>query len=330
MAVPAAPLRAVRIVETTPLTVPTWLWTAFGLLVVALLALDLGVFHRRQHEIRSREAFTWVAFWISLALVFNLGVWLLLGAEAGLMFFTGYLIEYSLSVDNIFVFILVLSYFHVPPQYQHRVLFWGILGAIILRAVMILAGIALINAFHWIIYVFGAILIFSGIKMALSGPEKIEPEKNPVLRVVRRLIPISQKYDGARFLTRIDGRLMATPLLVVLIVIEFTDVVFALDSIPAILAISRDPFIVYTSNIFAILGLRSLYFALARMMAKFRFLSYGLAAILVFVGTKMALSEFIHIPIALSLSVIASLLTFAIVGSLLWPRRAATDERVAG
>jgi len=317
-------------VETTPIQVPTWLWTAFGLLVAALLALDLGVFHRRSHEIRSREAFTWVAFWISLALVFNVGIWLLLGADAGLMFFTGYLIEYSLSVDNIFVFILVLGYFHVPPQYQHRVLFWGILGAIILRATMILAGIALINTFHWIIYVFGAILIFSGFKMALSGPEKIEPEKNPVLRVVRRVLPISQRYDGARFLTRLDGKLMATPLLVVLIVIEFTDVVFALDSIPAILAISRDAFIVYTSNIFAILGLRSLYFALARMMAKFRFLGYGLAAILIFVGLKMALSDFVHVPITLSLTIIASLLTLAIAASLLWPQRPATDERLAG
>jgi tellurite resistance protein TerC len=303
-----------------------WLWAGFTAFILALLALDLGVFHRKAHAVSIREAVVWSAVWITLALAFNALIWWLRGPEPALQFLTGYLIEKSLSVDNIFVFALVFSYFAVPAVDQHRVLFWGILGALVLRAVFILAGSALLASFHWVIYVFGAFLIFTGIKMALHRGDDIHPEKNPVLRLVRRFVPVTPSYEQSRFFVRRAGRLMATPLFLVLAVVESTDVVFAVDSIPAIFAVTKDPFLVYTSNVFAILGLRSLYFLLAGVMQKFIYLKLGLSAILVFVGGKMTLAEIYAIPSAVSLLVIAALLTISIVASL---RRARREERTA-
>jgi tellurite resistance protein TerC len=298
-----------------------WLWAGFTAFILALLALDLGVFHRKAHAVSIREAVVWSAVWITLALAFNALIWWLRGPEPALQFLTGYLIEKSLSVDNIFVFALVFSYFAVPAVDQHRVLFWGILGALVLRAVFILAGSALLASFHWVIYVFGAFLIFTGIKMALHRGDEIHPEKNPVLRLVRRFVPVTPGYEQSRFFVRRAGRLMATPLFLVLAVVESTDVVFAVDSIPAIFAVTKDPFLVYTSNVFAILGLRSLYFLLAGVMQKFIYLKLGLSAILVFVGGKMTLAEIYAIPSAVSLLVIAALLTISIVASLRRARR---------
>jgi tellurite resistance protein TerC len=300
-------------------------WVGFNLFVLAMLALDLGVFNRKAHVIRMREALTWSGVWIGLALVFNLGLYL--GwwggyppegrSYAALTFLTGYVVEKSLSVDNVFVIALLFSYFHVPPAYQHRVLFWGILGALVMRAILIFAGVALINRFHWIIYLFGLILIVSGIKMWFTKNQKIEPEKNPVLKLVRRIFPVTQESHGSKFFVRQGGKLALTPLFVVLIFVEWTDLIFAVDSIPAVLAVTTDPFIVYTSNIFAILGLRSLYFALAGVMAKFHHLHYGLSAILVFVGLKMLLVDFIKVPIGVSLGVIAAILAVSVIVSLL-------------
>lgn len=304
-----------------PYTSP-WLWAGFTAFILALLALDLGVFHRKAHAVSVREATFWSAAWILLALLFNAGLWWLRGPDPALQFLTGYLIEKSLSVDNIFVMALIFSYFAVPAIEQHRVLFWGILGALVLRAIFILAGSALLASFHWIIYLFGAFLIFTGIKMALHRGEEIHPEKNPVLRLVRRLIPVTTGYEGHSFFVRRAGRLMATPLFLVLAVVESTDLVFAVDSIPAIFAVTNDPFLVYTSNVFAILGLRSLYFVLAGVMAKFVYLKIGLSAVLVFVGVKMTLAEIYKIPSAVSLLVIAALLTISIVASL---RKAASE-----
>jgi tellurite resistance protein TerC len=303
-----------------------WLWAGFTAFILALLALDLGVFHRKAHAVSIREAVVWSAVWITLALAFNALIWWLRGPEPALQFLTGYLIEKSLSVDNIFVFALVFSYFAVPAVDQHRVLFWGILGALVLRAVFILAGSALLASFHWVIYVFGAFLIFTGIKMALHRGDEIHPEKNPVLRLVRRFVPVTPGYEQSRFFVRRAGRFMATPLFLVLAVVESTDVVFAVDSIPAIFAVTKDPFLVYTSNVFAILGLRSLYFLLAGVMQKFVYLKLGLSAILVFVGGKMTLAEIYAIPSAVSLLVIAALLTISIVASL---RRSRREERTA-
>jgi tellurite resistance protein TerC len=298
-----------------PYTSP-WLWAGFTAFILALLALDLGVFHRKAHVVSVREATLWSAAWILLALLFNAGLWWLRGPDPALQFLTGYLIEKSLSIDNIFVMALIFSYFAVPAIEQHRVLFWGILGALVLRAVFILAGSALLASFHWIIYLFGAFLIFTGIRMALHRGEEIHPEKNPVLRLVRRLMPVTPGYEGHHFFVRRAGRLLATPLFLVLAVVESTDLVFAVDSIPAIFAVTDDPFLVYTSNVFAILGLRSLYFVLAGVMSKFVYLKIGLSAVLVFVGTKMTLAEIYKIPSAVSLLVIAALLTISIVASL--------------
>jgi tellurite resistance protein TerC len=293
-----------------------WFWVGFNLFILAMLALDLGVFHRRTHEVKFKEALAWVGVWIGVAMAFNVGVYYWRGAETALAFFTGYIIEYSLSIDNIFVFILVFGYFKVPPRYQHRVLFWGILGALVLRASLILAGIALINLFHWILWVFGFVLIVSGIRMALEPNKEIEPGKNPVLRFIRRIMPVTSEYRGGKFMVREAGRVLATPLLVVLLFLEVTDLIFAFDSIPAILAISRDSFVVYTSNILAILGLRSLYFALSGLMRLFRYLPYGLAAVLVFVGVKLCLTDLVHIPVGTSLVVIAGFLLVAVIASL--------------
>jgi TerC family integral membrane protein len=299
---------------------PLWLWAGFNLFILALLALDLGVFHRKAHAVSLREATLWSAVWITLALLFNAGIWMFRGPEAGVQFLTGYLIEKSLSVDNIFVIALLFGYFAVPAIHQHRVLFWGILGALVMRAAFILAGAALLEAFHWIIYAFGAFLILTGLRMALVRDTEIHPERNPVLHLVRRLIPVTSDYRGGRFFVRENGRRWATPLFLVLVLVESTDVVFAVDSIPAIFAVTADPFLVYTSNIFAILGLRSLYFLLAGVMQKFVYLKLGLSAILVFVGTKMTITDLYKIPSLVSLLVVAALLGVAIAASF-WKAR---------
>ncbi len=314
-----------------------WLWVGFNLFVLGMLAIDLGIFHRKSHAVSVKEASIWTGVWVSLALAFNAGIYFYWSAlvpgsnysnsEAALAFFTGYLIEKSLSVDNVFVFALIFSYFAVPAVYQHRVLFWGILGALLLRAAMILAGAALIKEYHWIIYIFGAFLIFTGIKMALDKGEKLDPERNPVVKLVRKLIPVTQDYEGDRFFVRHAGKLMATPLFLVLVMIETSDLVFAVDSIPAIFAVTQDPFIVYTSNVFAILGLRSLYFVLAGVMDKFHYLKLGLAVILTFVGTKMILVDIYKIPIPVSLSVIVGVLAIAVVASLSRARKLEAEQK---
>ncbi|MFW6201454.1 MAG: TerC family protein [Gemmatimonadota bacterium] len=314
-----------------------WVWVAFNLLILVFLAVDLGVFHREPHAIGVKEAGIWSAIWIALSLVFNYGVYQVLGTETGLEFLTGYLIEKSLSVDNIFVFVLIFSYFGVPREYQHRVLFWGILGALIMRGTLIAAGAFLIHRFDWIFYVFGAFLVATAIRMATQDEHDVEPEANPVIGLVRRLVPISRNYAGPQFFVREPigragaTRLVATPLLVVLIMVETTDLIFALDSIPAIFGITSDPFIVYSSNVFAILGLRALYFLLAGVIERFEYLKYGLALILGFVGFKMLLEDLIHVPILTSLAVIAGVLTASIVLSLvLEPPRPTAASPTAG
>jgi tellurite resistance protein TerC len=303
-----------------------WLWVGFNAFILGMLALDLGVFHRRSHEVSVKEATTWSAVWIALSLTFNAGIFWLRGSEAGLQFLTGYLIEKSLSVDNIFVIALIFSYFAVPRLYQHRVLFWGILGALVMRAIFILAGAALLHRFHWILYIFGAFLLFTGIRMALHRDEEIHPENNPVLKLVRRLVPVTNGYREGHFFVRHAGKLLATPLFLVLVLVETTDLIFAVDSIPAIFAVTEDPFLVYTSNIFAILGLRSLYFLLAGVMDKFVYLKLGLSAILVFVGAKMLLTEVYKVPATVSLLVVLSLLAVAVLASL---RKSRRDARMA-
>ncbi|HKI03475.1 MAG TPA: TerC family protein [Thermoanaerobaculia bacterium] len=305
-------------------------WLGFTAFVLAMLALDLGVFHRKAHAVSIREAAIWSAVWVTLSLIFNLGLYYFQGSEAAVQFFTGYLIEKSLSVDNIFVFALIFGYFAVPPADQHRVLFWGILGALVMRAGFILAGSALLAQFHWIIYIFGGFLIVTGLRMAFHQEMEIHPEQNPVLKLVRRLMPVSRDYHGHHFFVREAGRLVATPLFLVLVLLETTDLVFAVDSIPAIFAITDDPFIVYTSNIFAILGLRSLYFLLAGVMDKFAYLKLGLSGVLVFVGAKMLLTEIYKIPSLISLAVIAAILTTAILASLRKTRREERERPPSG
>lgn len=292
------------------------LWVVFNVFVLGILVLDLAVFHRKAHVVSLREALAWSCVWVSLALLFGLGIYLLRGGEKALEFITGYLIEWSLSVDNLFVFLVIFSYFAVPAIYQHRVLFWGILGALVLRALFIATGTALLSKFHWMIYVFGVFLIFTGIKLLFAGDEKIEPEKNPAVRLVRRFMKITPSFEGQRFFVRKDGMLWATPLFLVLVVVETTDVIFAVDSIPAIFAITLDPFIVYTSNVFAILGLRALFFLLAGVMGMFRFLKVGLSFVLCFVGVKMTIVDFYKIPIGISLGVVGTILLLSIVASL--------------
>ena len=305
-----------------------WLWAGFNLFILAMLALDLGVFHRKSHEVSIREATVWSFVWITLAMIFNAGLWYFRGAEPAVQFFTGYLIEKSLSVDNIFVIALLFNYFTVPREYQHRVLFWGILGALVMRAAFILAGAALLAKFHWILYLFGAFLILTGLKMAIFRDAEVHPENNPLLKLVRRLVPVTNEYRKDHFFVREGGKRMATPLFLVLVLVESTDLVFAVDSIPAIFAVTTDPFLVYTSNVFAILGLRSLYFVLAGVMAKFVYLKLGLSGVLVFVGTKMALMDVYKIPSPVSLGVIAAILTTAIVASLWRSRREERLERI--
>ena len=297
-------------------------WILFNLFVAAMLALDLGVFHRRAHAVKFREALTWSAMWIALAAAFALLVFFWHGRTASLEFVTGYVIELSLSVDNLFVFLLIFRYFKVSGELQHKVLFWGILGALVMRAVFILLGVGLIRKFHWIVYVFGALLVYSGIKLFFQENAEIHPEKNPVLRLVRRLLPVSKDYEGGKFFVRRPG-LYATPLLVVLVVVETTDLLFAVDSIPAILAITLNAFIVYTSNVFAILGLRSMYFALAEMMEMFEYLHYGLSLVLIFVGGKMLASHYYQIPTEFALGIVGTILLISVLASL-WRRKTKT------
>lgn len=299
----------------------TMLWTVFGALVVVMMALDLGVFHRKSHEIRFKEAMAWSIVWIGLALGFGGLVWYVRGSRSALEFLTAYIIEESLSVDNLFVFLLIFAYFAVPARDQHGVLFWGIIGAMALRAVFIVAGVALIERFEWVIYVFGGILIVSGIKMGLEKEKEIHPEQNPILKLFCKLMPVARDYEGARFFVRREGRLFATPLFLVLLVVETTDLIFAVDSIPAVLAITQDRFIVYTSNIFAIMGLRALYFALKGTMDVFHYLHYGLSAILVFIGVKMLIGHWYKIHIGIALAVVAGILTLSVIASLVWPQK---------
>lgn len=317
--------------------IPLWIWGAFMGFVLLMLALDLGVFHRHAHKIEMKEALTWSGVWIGLALLFNLGLFFFwdkiqpgsayTNKEAGFAFLAGYLIEKALSVDNIFVFLLIFGYFAVPEKYQHRVLFWGIIGALIFRAMFIAAGAALLERFFWMMILFGLFLIATGIKMVLVKDKKMDPEKNPLVKLFRRFMPVTPEYHGQKFFTRIDGKLWATPLFLVLLMVEFTDVIFAVDSIPAIFAITSDPFLVFTSNVFAILGLRALFFALAGLMQMFHYLSYGLAAILVFVGGKMLygyaekviVPDWPKFPVALSLGIIVAILGAAIITSLRKP-----------
>lgn len=291
-------------------------WILFNAFVVLMLALDLGVFHRKTHEVSLKEALTWTFVWVLLALSFNAIIYYWRGSQQALEFFTGYLIEKALSVDNIFVFIMIFTYFQIPSKYQHKILFWGILGALIMRVIFIFAGVALIEKFHFTIYIFGALLIYTGIKMFNHNNAKIEPDKNPVIRFFKKFMPVTHQLHEDKFFVRIDGTRFATPLFLVLILIETTDLIFAVDSIPAILAITQDQFIVYTSNVFAILGLRSLYFALAGVVHRFWLLSYGLAVVLVFVGIKMLLIDVYKIPIEWSLIFIAIIITLSIVLSL--------------
>ena len=297
------------------------LWIAFNAFVVAMLALDLGVFHRKSHAVGFREALIWSGVWIGLALVFNGFLAWQYGSERGLEFLTGYLIEKSLSVDNIFVFVVIFSALRVPPIYQHRVLFWGILSALLLRAAMIFAGAALLARFHWLFYIFGAFLVITGIRLFLHRHEQEHPEEGRAMRLARRVIPSTPHYDKHHFFTRENGRLLATPLFMALLLVEISDVIFAVDSIPAVFAVTEDPFIVYTSNIFAILGLRSLFFLLSGVMEKFRYLKLGLTGVLVFVGVKMLIADIFHIPALVSLLVIVAIMGSAAVASILAARR---------
>jgi tellurite resistance protein TerC len=293
------------------------LWGSFSLFVIGMLALDLGVFHRKSHSVSVKEALTWTAVWIALAMLFNLFVYHYFEKEQALEFFTAYVVEKSLSIDNIFVIIMIFSYFRVPDAYQHKVLFWGIFGALVMRLIFIFAGIELIHKFHWLIFVFGGFLIVTGARMIFGDDKPMDPEKNPVVKLVRKMFPITDTFEGDNFFVKRDHRLWATPLFIVVMLIEATDLIFAVDSIPAIISISEEPFIVYTSNVFAILGLRSLYFALAGIEKYFTYLKYGLATILVFVGVKMVIADFYKIPVEISLIIISFLLAISMIASVL-------------
>jgi tellurite resistance protein TerC len=298
-----------------------WFWILFNAMVLIMLALDLGVFHNKIHVVSVKEALVWSGIWIFLALCFNGFIYYMFGETKALEFFTGYVIEKALSVDNIFVFVLIFSYFHIPAIYQHKVLFWGIVGALIMRVIFIFAGVALLEKFHWTIYIFGGILIFTGIKMLFNKDKKIEPDKNPVIKLFKRIIPTTNELHGDKFFIKQNKKNYATPLFVVLIMIEITDLIFAVDSIPAILAVTQDHFIVYTSNVFAILGLRSLYFALANIIERFKYLAVGLAIILVFVGLKMVIIDFYKIPIHFSLLIIVLILSVSVFFSLIMTKK---------
>jgi len=292
------------------------LWSGFAVLITVMITLDLGVFNKKSHAVSFREALTWTLVWVALALAFNAGILHYLGPTKALEFLTGYLIEESLSVDNLFVFILIFSYFQVSRTYQPKILKWGIIGALVMRALFIFIGIELFERFHWMIYLFGGLLVVTGIKMAFGGEEKIEPEKNLLVRLTRKFVPITKRIYGDRFFIRRKGVLAATPLLLTLLVVESSDVIFAIDSIPAILAVTRDPFIVYTSNVFAIMGLRSLFYLLSSVMEMFAYLKLGVSFILAFVGAKMLLSSIYHIPIYFSLGVIVGALAISIITSI--------------
>jgi tellurite resistance protein TerC len=319
---PGSMLNLFAIVDTLP-ALPWWAWTGFFVFITGMLMLDLGVFQKEAHEVKMKEALSWCVVWFTLALAFNGLIWWWQGPHPAQQFLAAYLVELCLSVDNVFVFILVFAYFKVAPRYQHRVLFWGIIGAVIMRAVFILVGVSVIARFHWILYVFGAFLVYTGIKMALPSKEEVDvdPDHNFAVRLFRRFFPVTQKKHGGDFFIKENGRFLATPMFIVLIVIETTDLVFALDSLPAVLAITRDGFIALTSNIFAILGLRSLYFALNGVMRLFRYLKVGLALILTFIGVKMLIEHWVELSIAVSLGVIAGVLTTSILLSVLIPEK---------
>jgi tellurite resistance protein TerC len=306
--------------------IPTniWFWVGFVAFVLAMLALDLGVFHREAHEVRPKEAAVWTAVWVALALAFAAGLFVLYGHEVGLTFLTGYLIEESLSIDNIFVIVLIFEFFRVPKSCQHRVLFYGILGALVMRGLFIGLGAVLIARFHWILYLFGAMLVITGVRMAVKSDDDFRGDENPIVRLVRRFLPLSREYHGKRFFVVDAGRRVATPLLLVLILVEFTDLVFAIDSIPAIFGVTRDTFLVFTSNIFAVLGLRSLYFLLAAVVDRFYLLKYGLAVILTFVGVKMLGERYFEIDIVVSLAIILGVLGISIAASMIWPKKEET------
>jgi tellurite resistance protein TerC len=292
-------------------------WGGFGTLITAMLIFDLFVLNRKAHVVGVREALVWSAIWIGMALLFAIVIFVFQGSQKGVEYLTGYVIEKSLSVDNIFIFVIIFQYFAVPPALQPKVLRWGIMGALIMRLIFILLGVALLHLFHWMVFVFGGILLVTALRLATQKEQGVEPDKNPIIKLVRRFLPVSNRYTNGNFFTRVDGRLVATPLFVVLITIESTDLVFAVDSIPAIFAITRDPFIIFTSNAFAILGLRALYFALAGIMRYFAYLRHGLVIVLAFVGVKMIMSEFYHLPTLISLGVIATVLTISVVVSIL-------------
>jgi tellurite resistance protein TerC len=296
--------------------VTIWFWVIFNAFVLLMLTLDLGVFHKKLHVVSVKEAIAWTGIWIFLAMCFNVLVYYMFGQTKALEFFTGYIIEKALSVDNIFVFVLIFSFFQIPAIYQHKILFWGIIGALIMRVIFIFAGVALLEKFHWTIYIFGAILIFTGIKMLTDKDKKVDPDKNPVIKWFKKIVPTTNELHGDKFFVTLNYKRYATPLFVVLIMVEITDLIFAVDSIPAILGVTQDQFIVYTSNVFAILGLRSLYFALANIIDRFKYLAVGLALILVFVGMKMVIIDFYKIPIHFSLLVIFTILTASILFSL--------------
>jgi len=304
-----------------------WLWVGFIGFVLVMLSLDLGVFNRTPHVVTAREALTWTAVWVGLALAFAGGLAVFVDHQSALTFLTGYVIEESLSVDNIFVIVLIFQYFAVPPQFQHRVLFWGILGALIMRGLFIGLGAALLARFDWIFYIFGALLVFTGIRMAVKQDEEFDGEQNPVVKLVRRFLPLTHDYRGKHFFAMENGKKFATPLLLVLVLVEVTDLIFAVDSIPAIFGITRDPFLVFTSNIFAVLGLRSLFFLLASVVTKFHLLKYGLAVILTFVGAKMLAEQWIHIPILLSLGIVLGVLGASIGASLIWPAKVVSEGK---
>lgn len=304
----------------------TIMWIVFTVVVLGMLAIDLFVSHRKPHAVMLKESLIWTAIWIAVALLFMAGVAYELGRVKAMEFLAGYLIEKSLSVDNLFVFLLIFSYFKVEPRYQHEVLFWGILSALVMRAVFIWAGVAIIQTFHWVIYVFGGFLVLTGIKMAVHRETEIHPEKNLVIRACRKLLRVTANYEGGRFFVTREGKWWATPLFIVLMVVETTDIIFAVDSIPAVLAISTDPFIVYSSNVFAILGLRALFFALAGIMEIFHYLHYGLAVILTFVGVKMMLPEPYKIPIEPALITVGAILAASVLASMIWPKAKGESE----
>jgi tellurite resistance protein TerC len=306
------------------------LWGVFSVFVLGMLALDLGVFSRKPHEVHFREALSWSVVWVVLSLLFNGWIYMRFGSDKALEFLTGYVIEKALSVDNIFVFVVLFAAFAVPKIYEHRVLFWGVIGAIVMRAIFIGLGAALISRFHWIMYVFGAILIITGIRLMIQSEHEPHPERNPMFRFARRFIPAVPEYHGKKFLVKVNGKWFATPLLLVLIAIEATDVVFAVDSIPAIFAITEDPFLVYTSNIFAILGLRAMYFLLAGVIDRFHLLKLGLALVLLFVGVKMVIADFYKVPIGVSLGVIAFILAGSVAASMMWPKKVVESAPLEG